>query len=155
MASEKNHRPQFSLAALLGAVVICGVAFGLVVNMETTYRLTLRCQTLPASDEALAKWIRRQGGVIHVATVREGNTVVVTVKKRFGSFELPRLPLAELGYTVHGMESTASLPSTFGAARTWIGKVPPWLWLAIAASGAAILAVQVLHARKAACDKET
>lgn len=149
MSSEKQDRPQFSLAALLGALVACAVAFGLVANMETTYRLTLRCQTLPASDEELAKWIRRQGGVIHVATVREGNTVVVTFKKRFGSFELPMPPLAELGYTdLQGVHSTASLPSIFGAALTWIGKVPPWLWLAIAAPCAAGLVALVLRARR-------
>jgi hypothetical protein len=150
MASEKKNRPQFSLAALLGAIVTCAVAFGLVANMENSYRLAIRCQTLPASDEELAKWFRRQGGVYDVVTVREGGAVIVTFKKRFGSFELPMPPLADLGYTgLHRMETTASLPSPFGAALNWIRKVPPWLWFVIAASGAAILVARVLRARTA------
>jgi hypothetical protein len=150
MASEKKNRPQFSLAALLGALVACAVAFGLVANMENSYRLAIRCQTLPPSDEELAKWFRRQGGVYDVVTVREGGAVIVTFKKRFGSFELFTPPLADLGYVgLQGMDSTASLPSPFGAALIWIRKVPPWLWFLIAASAAAILVARVLCARTA------
>ena len=151
MPSQPMNRPQFSLAALLGALVACAVAFGLVANMETTYRLAIRVQTLPPNDEELAKWFRRQSGVKDVVTVREGGAVIVTYKKRFGSFELVTPPLAELGYAgpSWGMSSTASLPSIYGAARNWIGKVPPWLWLAIAALGAAALVALALRAHKA------
>jgi len=150
MPSQPMNRPQFSLAALLGALVACAVAFGLVANMETTYRQAIRCQTLPPNDEELAKWFRRHSDVKDVVTVREGGAVIVTYKKRFGSFELVTPPLAELGYAgpSWGMNSTASLPSIFGAARNWIGKVPPWLWLAIAAPSAAGLMALVLRARR-------
>lgn len=135
------NRPQFSLATLLGALALCAVVFGLVANMGTTYRLAIRCQTLPPSDEELAKWFRRQGGVQSVGTVREGGAVIVTYKKRFGSFELVTPPLAEMGYAgLQGMDSTASLPPSI--------FVPPWLWLAITALGAAALVAQALRARR-------
>ena len=121
MATDTDSRPQFSLAALMGAVIACAVIFVSLANMEATYRVSIRCQAIPADDQGLAKWFEEQEGVQDVSTFRDGESVNVEFTKRHGSFELLAPPLTELGYA--GLQSTKSTvwkPSIIGGTLIWV-----------------------------------
>lgn len=148
MAANTDTRPQFSLAALLGAVISCGVIFGFLANMETSYRVSIRCDSFPGDDQTLANWFGEQDGVQNVSTSRDGNTINVEFTKRHGAFELITPPLPELGYTgLKGMKSTISKPSFIGGALSWILKVPVVVWFAVAALFTVLLAWKIIRRR--------
>lgn len=148
MPPDSDTRPQFSLAALFGAAIACGLIFGVLANMETSYRATIRCQTLPADDERLVNWFEELDGVQDVSVLRDGNTINVEFKKRHGPFELVAPPLAELGYTgLKGLKTTISKPSLIGGAVIWVSEVPDAVWFMIAAAFTALLARKIIQCR--------
>ncbi len=149
MAENVYRRPQFSLAVLMGAVITCAVIFGFIANMETTYHIEIRCETIPAGDERLTQWFRDQAGVRDVIITRPANNVVCKITKRHGSFELFAPPLAELGYTgLESMKSTISKSSLIGGAINWISSVPALIWFAVAAVTIGLLARRIIHGWK-------
>lgn len=148
MPTRSITRPQFSLAALLGAVIACGVIFGFIANMETSYFVSIRCDTVPEDDQKLAIWFKEQDGVEDVSTLRDGNTINVEYTKRHVSFELAMPPLAELGYTgLQGWNSTISRASVGGAALNWASKIPVLVWFAVAAVLTTLLARKIIRCR--------
>ncbi|MCO6455931.1 MAG: hypothetical protein J5I93_11590 [Pirellulaceae bacterium] len=152
MASRPSTRPQFSLAALLATALVIAVTCGLVANMDTSYRISIRCQSLPADDHGLAEWFRRQEGVQSVTTSRVGQTVTVEYAKRHGSYELLAPPLEKLNYLgLQSMSSTISKPSLIGGARIWVSRVPAWLWFAVAVVLAVLLAGKILRGVPGIC----
>ena len=85
MVAQKETRSQFSLAALFGMVIACGVIFGVLANMNASYHVSIRCGSLPADDQRLVHWFEEQDGLQNVSTSRAGNTVNVEFTRRYGS----------------------------------------------------------------------
>jgi hypothetical protein len=145
MATDSKTRPQFSLAALLGSLLACGLIFGFIANIESSYRVSIRCNTLPADDTKLAEWYGDRVGVQDVSTTRIGNTTFVEFTNRRGSIELFTPPLAEFGYKgLQKMESTTTKSSIIGGAFNWFSKLPMFVWFGVAAVLCAFLVRKVV-----------
>ena len=133
MPADTHNRPQFSLAALFGAVIACAVIFASLASMETSYFISIRCHSLPPDDQQLARWFEELDGVQDVSTSRTENTVNVEFTKRHSSIELVTPPLPELGYTgLQGMKSTISNHSLVGGIQNWVSKIPMMVWFTVA-----------------------
>lgn len=145
MPADTNNRPQFSLAALLGACIACAVIFESIASMETSYRIAIRCRSLPPDDQKLVTWFEELDGVENVSASRNENTVNVEFTKRHGRFELVTPPLAKLGYTeLQGMKSTIRNHSLIGGMLNWVSRIPVMVWFAVAAVFAALLVRRIM-----------
>lgn len=122
---------------------------GFIVNMETTYHVEIRCETIPVDDESVTQWFQDQAGVRDVTILRAANNVLCEFTKRHSSFELFAPALAELGYTgMENMKSTISESSLVGGAINWISSVPVLIWFAVATIFIGLLARRIMHGLK-------
>jgi hypothetical protein len=139
---------------LIWAVASCAVIFGFLANRDASHRVSIRCRTIPANDQQLAKWYEAQEGVKDVSTSREGDTVNVTFTKRHGSFELLTPPLADLGYSgVQGMNTSIYNPSIIGGALLMISRIPVWIWFGASTVVAALVVRRTIRGKTTAGDQ--
>ena len=112
-------RPRSRLRPAIIGVTLAAVAFCMLMawraNATTKYHLTLQSVTLPENDRPLSEWLKKDDNITNVVVTRSPEGIVIDYMNLNGDYELPQIPLTELGYSnVAAMKTNMVKPSLAG-----------------------------------------